>query len=196
MYNVEFIDSLKKKYDNVNFLNFNEEREGYNLNGKCFFDSSHLTYLGSYQVTHRLVDSLSQWYNIPKKEGNQVNYKYLNLLNYSYNLIDDQDKFIKLEFDSIPALIKDHKLAVYLYPKDSTLLSEYSKEKNFKSDSFYIDLDDSSSIKLGESVVFIDRLKTNITEKTLDRIKVFFYKPNDTLKLQSFTIKPDDLKNQ
>ena len=111
----------------------------------------------------------------------------MNILNFKKN---DQDKYIKLEFDSIPSHLKNHKLVVYLYPKDSTLLSKNSKNKNFKSDNFYINLDKSSGMNLKDSYIFIERIKTNISEKSLDKIKVFFYKSNDTLKLSSFNISP------
>ena len=173
-FNREFIDSLTNVYDNVKFLNLNAKRTDYNLNKNTFFDSSHLTYLGSHQVTHTLVDSLSKWFKIPLKKENSFDFKYLNLVDYSYNLNNDQDKYIKLEFDSIPSYLKDHKLVVYLYPKDSTLLSENSKKKKFKSDNFYISLDKSSGINLKDSYIFIERIKTNISEKSLDKIKVFF----------------------
>tara|TARA_B100000809_G_C15140664_1_gene533150 strand:- start:1621 stop:3015 length:1395 start_codon:yes stop_codon:yes gene_type:complete len=189
-FNRKFIDSLTNTYGNVKFLNFNDKRADYNLNKNSFFDTSHLTYLGSHQVTHTLVDSISKWFKIPQKDENTYDFKYLNLVDYAYNLNNDQDKYIKLEFDSIPSHLKNHKLVVYLYPKDSTLLSKNSKNKNFKSDNFYINLDKSSGMNLKDSYIFIERIKTNISEKSLDKIKVFFYKSNDTLKLSSFNISP------
>ena len=187
-FNRKFIDSLTSAYHNVKFLNFNDQRAHYNLNKNTFFDYSHLTYLGSHQVTHTLVDSISKWFEIPLKKESTFDFKYLNLLDYSYNLREGQDKYFKLEFDSIPARLMDHKLVVYLYPKDSTLLSENSKEKNFKSDNFYVSFDESSGIKLKDSYVFIERIKTKISEKLLDSIKVFFYKKNDTLSIPRFNV--------
>lgn len=187
-FNREFIDSLTNVFDNVKFLNLNAKRTNYNLSKNSFFDSSHLTYLGSHQVTHILVDSISKWFKIPLKDENSFDFKYLNLVDYSYNLNNDQDKYIKLEFDSIPSYLKDHKLVVYLYPKDSTLLSKNSKKKNFKSDNFYISLDKSSGINLKDSYIFIERIKTNISEKSLNKVKVFFYKANDTLGIPSFNV--------
>jgi len=68
------------------------------------------------------------------------------------------------------------------------LLSENSKKKKFKSDNFYISLDKSSGINLKDSYIFIERIKTNISEKSLDKIKVFFYKPNDTLEIPSLNV--------
>ncbi len=187
-FNKTFIDNLIKRYDNIKFLNLNENRKNYTLDNRAFFNASHLTFLGSNQVTHRFVDSLSAWYKIEKKSNDPYHFKYFNLIDYSFNLTEGEDKFIKLEFDSIPSFLKNYQLVLNFYPKDSTLLSDHSKEKHLKADNIYIKLDKDSRIDTGKSNILIERFKTKITESTLKKIKIFFYKPKDTLRMPSYNL--------
>src|SRR5690606_23871676 len=68
VYKDNFTDWLTKEYKNVRVLNLNRIREDYHLTEKDFYNSTHLNYQGSYKVTNRLIDSLSQWYSIPLKK--------------------------------------------------------------------------------------------------------------------------------
>ncbi len=187
IYNDSAIQGFLKEFDNVHFLNFNAQRNQYSLNAESFYNSSHLNYRGSYQVTNRLVDSLSKWYKLPIKNNKELDFKVFKFSDYFYSLDGSQDKFVKFEFDSIPEILKDHKLIVSLYPKDPNLLSAKTKKSNYDSDNFSIDLS-KDVIDVGTSKVFIKKMDTKITEQSLKKLIVYFYKPNDTLKLPTYNL--------
>ncbi len=133
-----------------------------------------------------MIDSLSKWYNIPKQDSFEFAFKSFNLKSFSYNLEEKEDKFIKLEFDSIPRSLKDHQLAVYLFTKDTLKLSDYSKTNKFKSDNFHIKMEGDEITSTRNSRVVIKSIHTKISTESIDKIKGFFYKQNDTLKLPTF----------
>jgi hypothetical protein len=185
-YKSEILDGYVGKYSNVRFLDLNLEKKEYSLNETSFYNSTHLNYSGSIQVTNRVVDSLSKWFNIPKRNKTLFSFNNFNLKNYSLYLNKNEDKFIKFEFDSIPKSLKDYQLVVSLFTKDSLELSDYSKTKKIDSDNFYVKLNDENIITTETSSIIIKRFKTKISNETIDKMKVFFYKPNDTLKLPIF----------
>ncbi len=190
-YNTDFIDSLKKQFSNLEFINLNSNRSKYHLTNSSFFDGSHLTYLGSHEVSNRLIDSLSKWYNIPKQDNYEFSFKSFNLKNFSYNLENWEDKFIKLEFDSIPKSLRDHQLAIYIYANDTLKLSDNSKAKKSKSDNFHVKMSGDEIISTRNSRVVIKRIQTKISTESIEKIKVFFYKQNDTIKIPEFEFYPN-----
>lgn len=193
IYNKEFIDVLMRDNENVSFLNLNSEREKYFLNETSFYDYTHLNYSGSYQVTKRLCDSLSQWYGLPKQKLKQYSYGRFTLEDAFYNLEETQDKFIKLRFDRLPDEINGHQLVISLFPKDTSKLSQHSKNRGFGSDNFYVRSPSVNSIDVGDSKIIILKMDTKITNSDIDRIKVYFYKGNDTLRLPSHNIQLNDV---
>lgn len=188
-YDSKIINELVEKYPNVRFLDFNLNRNVYSLSGKDFLDKSHLNYSGSIQVTNSFVDSLSIWYSIPKIKNTELDFKYFKFKSFFYNLNQQEDKFIKLEFeDEFPSELKNHKLVISLYPNDTTLLSEYSKKLKFRSDNFYIEIDKAETIENGNSKIIIQRLDSKINQRTLEDLQLYFYRPNDTLNLPVYTL--------
>lgn len=183
-YDSKILNGWIEKYPNVKFIDFNLNREIYPLSGKDFFDNSHLNYSASLKVTNSFVDSLSTWYSLPRADNAELDFKYFKFKSFFYNLNEQEDKFIKFEFeDEFPAALKNHKLVISLYPKDTLLLSDYSKKQKFKSDNFYIDMDEVETIENGESKIIIQRLLSKINQKSLKDLQVYFYRPNDTLNL-------------
>lgn len=192
-YKSKILDNWIESYPNVRFIDFNQNKEHYSLRGKDFFDKTHVNYSGSIQVTNSLIDSLSTWYSLPKIENKELDFKYFKFKRAFYNLNKQEDKFIKFEFEGdFPKELNDYKLVVSLYPKDSLLLSDYSKKQNFKSDNFYIEMDKVETIKNGDSKIFFHRLTSKIDQNTLKNLKIYFYHPNDTLNLPVYNL--DDLK--
>lgn len=188
-YESKILEGWIKTYSNVRFIDFNRNRKLYALGAKDFFDKSHLNYSGSLQVTNSFVDSLSTWYSLPKVENKGLDFKYIKFDKVFYNLSKHEDKFIKFEFEGdFPKELENHKLVVSLYPTDSLLLSDYSKGRKSKSDDFYIEMDKVKTIKNGNSKIFFHRLSSKIDQSTLKELKVYFYRPNDTLNLPVYTI--------
>ena len=190
-FSVDYLGGLVAKFKNLKVLNLNASRAIYNLNEHTFFDSGHLNYQGSYQVSHRLVDSLSSWYSLDKKRKIVKNMKLLELKDVYYHLQEGQNKFIKLEFDKIPKLLNGHQLVISIYPKDTKLLSDYSKKKKFGSDNFYVQQPADNNIDVGNSKIIISKLKTKITEENLKKIAIYFYKPKDALGMPTINIFKD-----
>ncbi|WP_066222808.1 hypothetical protein [Formosa haliotis] len=184
----EYLDSIVNANLNVKFLNLNSIRSNYFLNENDFYNSTHLNYSGSYKVTKRLVDSLSSFYNIKKIKRDEWSFKYLNLKDIFYNLENDQDKFIKMEFNKIPDFIHEYQLVISLYPRDTSLLSDYSKKRKFGSDNFYIRDYKKNILDVGESKILIKKIDTKISNNDIKKISIFFYKPKDTLDLGTFKI--------
>ncbi|MBA80269.1 hypothetical protein [Leeuwenhoekiella sp.] len=189
IYNDSAIQKLLKKYDNVRFLDLNAQRDRYSLNAQSFYNATHLNYRGSYQATNRLVESLSQLYDIPIKNNTGLDFKLFKFSDFFYSLEGSQDKFVKFEFDSIPKVLKNHKLIVSLYPIDPDLLSDRTKKSNYESDNYSFDLS-KDVIDVGTSKVFIKKMDTKITYETLKRLMIYFYNPKDTLKLPAQNIYP------
>ncbi|MGO3182971.1 MAG: hypothetical protein ACTIJ9_09080 [Aequorivita sp.] len=188
-YTSKILDGWVEKYPNVKFLDFNLNRDKYSLSGKDFFDNSHLNYTANIQVTSSFVDSLSTWYSLPKIENTELDFKYFKFKSFFYNLNEQEDKFIKLEFeDEFPLELKNHKLVISLYPEDTTLLSDYSKKLKFRSDNFYIEMDKAETIDNGDSKIIIQRLDSRINQNTLEDLKLYFYRPNDTLDLPVYNL--------
>lgn len=188
-YNSKILDGLVEKYQNVKFLDFNLNRYRYSLSGIDFFDNSHLNYTASIKVTNSFVDSLSTWYSIPKIENTELDFKYFKFKSFFYNLNEQEDKFIKLEFeDEFPLELKNHKLVISLYPKDTLLLSDYSRKQKFRSDNFYVEINKTETIKNGETKIIIKRLDSKINQKTLENLQLYFYRPNDTLNLPVYIL--------
>lgn len=185
-YNSAFIDSLTAQFSHLKFLNLNSSRKDYNLSNMSFFDTSHVTYLGSYEVTHRLIDSLLRWDKNLQPKTISHNFKVCNLKKGYFNFKKNRDSYIKLEFDSIPTLLKNHTLVLSVYPKDLSLLSHESKEKGLEYDKFHFTNVKDATIKTDDSEVFIKRLNTTVVNDAPKKIKLFFYKENDTLDIPSF----------
>lgn len=183
-----YIDSIVKNNDNVKFLNLNDERQKYLLNESDFYNSTHLNYSGGYKVTQRLIDSLSSFYNLKKEKKSGWDFKYFKLVDHFYNLSDNQDKFIRLEFDKIPDFLDDYQLVISLYPNDNDLLSDHSKAKKFGSDNFYINNISKNHLDIDKSKICILRLDTKITEDDLKKMTLYFYKSNDTLEMRTYNI--------
>jgi hypothetical protein len=186
VYNTDFIVNLKSQFKNVEFVNLNTNRNKYNLNNLSFFDGSHLTYLGSYEVTNRLIDSLSSWDQIFQPKPISHDFKICNLKGAHFNFEKGRDAFIKLEFDRIPKKLKNHTLVLNIYPKDISLLSRKSLEKGIKHDAFHFKNIKEDLIQTGSSEIFIKRLNTNVTNDMVKNVKLFFEKKGDTLKIPLF----------
>jgi hypothetical protein len=189
VYNSKLLEGFVEKYPQVRFLDLNVNKDEYTLSEKDFYNSTHLNYTGSIQVTNRLVDSLSTWYSTSKIEKTELDFKLFKFKGFFYNLNEDEDKFLKLEFeDELPIELKNHQLVISLYPKDSTLLSDYAKKKHFKSDNFYVKIGEVEKIETGKSKIIIQRLNSKIDQNTLKKLKLYFYRPNDTLGLPGFDL--------
>jgi len=130
-------------------------------------------------------------YFLTPNKNKQFNFNLLKLNDVFYNLENDQGKFIKLEFNKIPEILRNHQLVVSLFPKYTTLLSNYSKKKRLGSDNFYITNFVKNNLDVGSSKILIKKLDTKITESDLRKLKKYFYKQNDTLKLSSYEIKKE-----
>ncbi|MEZ4809852.1 MAG: hypothetical protein R2819_05790 [Allomuricauda sp.] len=187
-YDQEFLNALMEEYENVSFLNLNAQRDKYYLNEKSFYNSTHLNFSGSQQVTKRMCDSLSKWYKLPKQNTKQYSFGPFRLNDVFYNLKENQDKVIKLTFDKLPFKLNDHQLVVSLFPKDTAKLSKYSKKRGFRSDNFYVKNPSTNNIDVGDSKSIIMKLDTEINDSDIEKIKVFFYKSKDTLRLPSYDI--------
>lgn len=185
-----YLEEIVANNNHVSFLDLNTNKESYFLNEKSFYNFTHLSYQGSYEVTHRLVDSMANYYSLTRINKKPINFKYLELTDMYYNLSDDQDKFIKLEFDNIPEILKNHQLVVSFFPKDTSLLSDYSKKKKFGSDNFYAKLSPDKYMDLGNSKIVIMKLNTKITESELKKLRIYFYKQQDALGIPKFEIVP------
>lgn len=189
IYKDEYLDSVIEYNTNVNFINLNENRDKYFLNENSFYNFSHLNYSGSFVVTQRIVDSMSQWYGLKKKSIKPFKMKFMDIEDVFYNLEEDQDKFIKLKFNRIPKTLNNHQLVIAIYPKDTSALSDYSKKKKWGSDNYYIKNPADVGIDVGKSKVIIKKFATKITEENLDKISIFFYKSKDTLNLTRVDLK-------
>lgn len=189
-YESEVINEFTEKYSTVKFLDLNMNKDLYALDERAFYNNTHLNYRGSIQVTERLTDSIAKWFDVEKENTITHSFQGFNLINTSYALNENEDKFIKLEFDSIPESLKDHQLVITIHTKDTLKLSDYFRKNNFKSDSFYVKMNSNEIISLPNSKVVVKRLKTKISKVDVEKIKIFFYKANDTLNLPSFKFSP------
>ncbi|MGK0379190.1 MAG: hypothetical protein ACJA1Z_003014 [Patiriisocius sp.] len=186
VFDTRIIETFKSDYDNVNFLDLNSDRNTYDLDHSSYYDSTHVNYPASYQVTNRLIDSLSTWYNIPYIPNVELDFKYFKIDNFYYCLDKTQDKFIKIEFDSLPeGILNDHKLVIGIYPKDLELLSLKAKERKRNSDDFIIDVN-KDYFEVGTKKIIIKRIETKIDKDNLKKVKLYFHKKGDTLGLKSY----------
>lgn len=188
-YNSKILEGFVEKYPQARFLDLNVNKDAYSLNEHDFYNSTHLNYSGSIQATNRLVDSLSTWYSLPKTKKTELDFKLFKFNSFFYNINEQEDKFIRLEFeDELPLELKNHVLVISLYPKDTLLLSDYSKKAKFKSDNFYVKIDEVEKIETGKSKIIIERLNSRINQNTLQKLMLYFYLPNDTLNLPSYDL--------
>lgn len=187
-FNRIYMDSLLRKYANVRFLNLNTQRANYRLDEKSFYNSTHLNYSGSHQVTRRLCDSLSKWYAIDPRGRTALDFGIAKVTDVFYSLDSLQDKFIKLTFNRLPEELRGYQLVISLFPRDSSQLSPYAKKRGFRSENFYITDPLQGAKEVGSERVLIKRLKTDLTEDDLERMRVYFYKPKDSLHLPSLNV--------
>ena len=185
------INDLMAKHKNLKYLDLNTDRDKYIIDEKSFYDEAHYNYPLSYQVTNRLIDSISKWYTIPFKGKDKIDFKIHELSDFFYSLDDSQDKFLRIEYTELPPReLEGYKFVVGFYPKDTTVLPEALSQRNRISEDHYFDLS-KDYIAIGDKKIIIKKFDSNVSINNLDKIKMCFYKRGDTLKLPSYNISID-----
>jgi hypothetical protein len=111
------------------------------------------------------------------------------LSDFFYSLDETQDKFFRIEYDQLPpSELEEHTFVVGFYPKDTTVLNRAARERNGISEDHYFDLS-KDYIAIGNKKVIVKKFDSKVSINNLDKIKMYFYKSKDTLKLPSFTIR-------
>tara|TARA_R110002110_G_scaffold49502_4_gene146894 strand:- start:1946 stop:3352 length:1407 start_codon:yes stop_codon:yes gene_type:complete len=193
---MDIINSFTALHKNLKFLDLNVDRDKYVIDEESFYDEAHYNYPVSYQVTNRLIDSISKWYKLPFVEKTKIDFKMHELSDFFYSLDETQDKFFRIEYDQLPpSELEEHTFVVGFYPKDTTVLNRAARERNGISEDHYFDLS-KDYIAIGNKKVIVKKFDSKVSINNLDKIKMYFYKSKDTLKLPSFTIKPNDKKKQ
>lgn len=188
---VRSIDRFRNKYSNLKYLDLNKHRDKYRLSKESYYNESHYNYPASYQVTNRLIDSISEWYSIAKIPKDTIDFNIYKLHDFFYNMDDTQDKFFRIEYTTLPPkIVSDYTFVVGFYPKDTSLLKESSKKRNRISEDYYFNLN-KDFIEAGTKKIVIQKMETALTKKDIQKIKMYFYKKNDTLHLPSYTIYPN-----
>jgi hypothetical protein len=182
------INDLMAKHKNLKYLDLNTDRDKYIIDEKSFYDETHYNYPLSYQVTNRLIDSISKWYEIPFKEKEKIDFKIHELSDFFYCLDEIQDKFLRIEYNKLPPReLEGYKFVVGFYPKDTTVLTGELRKRNRISEDHYFDLY-KDYIAIGDKKIIIKKFDSKVSNNNLDKIKMYYYKPKDTLKLPSYTI--------
>ena len=191
---MDVIDGLTSNHKNVKYLDLNTNKDKYKLDENSFYDNAHYNYPLSYQVTERLIDSISKWYKIPYQRKEKIDFKIHELSEFFFSLVDSQDKFLRLEYNELPPIeLEGHKFVVGFYPKDTTVLSNELKKRNRISEDHYFNLFE-DYIAIGDKKIIVKKFDSNISIDNLDKIKMYYYKKNDTLKTSSFTINANLLR--
>jgi hypothetical protein len=181
---MDIINDFMAKHNNLKYLDLNVDRDKYVIDENSFYDEAHYNYPVSYQVTNRLIDSISKWYKIPFVEKTKIDFKIYELSDFFYSLDDTQDKFFRIEYDRAPPLeLEGYTFVVGFYPKDTAVLNGEAKERNLISEDHYFDLS-KDYIAIGDKKIIVKKFDSRVSFDNLDKIKLYFLKKGDTLGLR------------